>query len=174
MNYVDPKNLVIMLCLLGLYYFLADKSVNLSEVGLGTITINPFLLMVVAKLYGAIPTAVFGAAEYFIYATFVNHDDPLMFALFFIYAIGGLIHGYLLYNHKTAFWRCLVTRIITVILCNIFLISFVRAGTYTNIEVLSTFIPQTITSNILQVPVQAIVGYISLRLIKLLKANFEF
>ncbi len=172
-NLTLPKNLSILLCLLFLYYFLSNKSVNLSALGLGTITINPFLLMVVAKLYGAIPTAVFGAAEYFIMCI-KNSNDPLMFSLFFIYAVGGMIHGWILYEHKTSFWRCLLARVITAILCNIILIPFVRAGTYTHAEALSVFIPQTITSNILQVPIQSFVGYIALRLIKLLRKKFDF
>lgn len=172
-NFANPKNIVIMLFLFGVYYLLENRPVNLSAIGLGTITINPFLLIIVAKLYGAIPAAAFGVAEYFL-ACITSPNDPLMFGLFFIYAIGGLIHGFFLYNHRTSFWRCLVSRIVTVVFCNIILLSFVRAGTYAQLELLSIFIPQTITSNILQIPIQAFVGYVFLRLIKILRKRFDF
>lgn len=172
-NFEGPKNLAITLCFLPIYAFLSDKNLNLSALGLGTVSIHPFLLIIIAKLYGPIFTAAFAAAEYLIFYV-MNPNDPLMFSLFFIYAVGGMLHGWVLYEHRTSFWRCLVARLITVTLCNVILIPLVRAGTYTHAAPLSVFIPQTITTNILQIPIQAFIGYISLRLIKLLRMRFEF
>ncbi len=172
-NFENPVKLVITILLLFMYYFLADKSINLSSFGLGLITVHPFLLIIVAKLYGPWPAASFGAVEYLL-SRIGSSDGPPMFAIFFIYAIGGMIHGLILYERKTAFWRCLLARLVTVVLCNVFLLALVRAGTYTHTDPLSVFIPQTITTNILQIPIQAILGYISLLLIKKLRQYFEF
>ncbi len=173
LNLMIPKNIVILLVVFGLFYAVSDKSVNLSVIGLGTITVTPVLLMAVGKLYGAIPAAVFGAAEYFVISA-KDQSAPLMTALFFIYAIGGLIHGWLLYKEHTAFWRCLVARVFTVILCNILLIPLVRASFYAHAEPLSVFIPQTITTNVLQIPIQATLGYFVLYIIKKLREQFDF
>ncbi len=172
-NFILPKNLVIMLVFFGIYCFMSDKTVSLSYIGLGTITINPIILLVVAKLYGAIPAAVFGVAEYF-YMCVETQDDPLMISLFFIYAIGGMLHGWILYEQKSSFWRCLLARVVTVILCNIILIPLVRASFFSHSAPISVFIPQTITSNILQIPIQTIVSYVALQLIKILRRNFDF
>lgn len=172
-NFEDPKNLIITLCFLPIYVVLSNRNLNLSSFGLGTITVHPFLLIIIAKLYGPVFTGAFGAAEYLLFYV-KNPNDPLMFSLFFIYAIGGFLHGWIIYDYKTSFWRCILARLVTVVLCNVILIPLVRAGTYTHAAPLSEFIPQTITTNILQIPIQAILGYLSLRLIKLLRRRFEF
>lgn len=172
-NFRDPVNIIITIILLALYAFFADRSINLSAFGLGTVLVHPFTLIIIAKLYGPMVAAGFGAAEYII--SFIqNPNDPLMFGLFFIYTLGGLIHGLILYERKTSYLRCLWARLAAVLVCNIILIPLVRAGVYTHEAPLSVFIPQTITTNIIQVPIQALLGYVSLIFVRWFRERFQY
>lgn len=173
LSFTEPVNIVVVLIFIPIYTFLADRNINLDQLGLGSISIHSFILIVLGKLYGPLMTAAFGALEY-ILSYIASPNNPLMFSMLFIYAIGGLLHGWILYEKKTSFWRCFLSRFITILLCNIFLISFVRAGIYTHLVPISVFIPQTITSNIIQLPIQAVIGYISLLMLREIRKKLEF
>lgn len=173
MSFTNPVNIVVVLIFIPIYSFISTKNISLDFLGLDAVTIHSFILIIIAKLYGPLMAGAFGGLEY-ILSFISNPNTPLMFSMFFIYSIGGLIHGWVLYEKKTSFWRCFLARFLTVLLCNIFLISFARAGTYTHQEALSVFIPKTITSNIIQLPIQAVIGYISLLLLRELRKKFDF
>ena len=170
-SFKEPWNIIIVLAFIPVYMFFSERNLDFSIVGLGSIPIHSFILIVIAKLYGPLMTAAFGGLEY-ILSYIANPNSPLMISLFFVYAIGGMIHGWILYEKKTAFWRCLVARVLAVVLCNALLISFVRAGVYG--DPISTTIPATLTTNIIQVPIQTVIGYISLLILRFIRKKLEF
>lgn len=172
-NFENPINITVCVCLVPIYIFLSNKTVNLASFGLGTVSIHAIVLIIVAKLYGPLVAGAFGAVQCF--ASYIeNPGDPLMLGLFFIYAVGGMIHGLILYGYPTSLWRCFVTRCIAVFVCNIVLIPLVRAGVYTYNSPLSVFIPQTITTNLVQIPVQSVAGYVALLGVKFLQKHIKF
>lgn len=173
LNFTYPKNIIIFLLFFPIYYLTASKNINLEALGLGSVAIHSFILVVLGKLYGPIMTGAFGGAEYII-SYIISPGSPLMISMFFIYAIGGFVQGWILYEYKTSFWRCFLARFLAVILCNVILISFVRAGIYTHLVPLSVFIPQTIVTNIIQLPIQSVIGYIALLILKKLRKKFDF
>lgn len=177
-NFIDPKNFCIAIVLMAAYTFLSSRGINLKNFGLGTVLIQPVILIIIAKLYGPLFAGAFSTLGYILSYLWLMRGGgsatPFMIGLLFVYAIGGMIHGWILYEHKTSFWRCLVARIAGVVLCNIILIPLVRIGVYTHSEPLSVFIPKTLATNMLQIPFQAIIGYAVLRGIKILRGKFEF
>lgn len=177
-NFIDPKNYCISIVLMGVYVFLSSRGINLKSFGLGTVLIQPIILIIIAKLYGPLFAGGFSTLGYIFSFLWLMRGGgsatPFMIGLLFAYAIGGMIHGWILYEHKTSFWRCLVARLVGVFLCNIILIPLVRIGVYTHSEPLSVFIPKTLVTNMLQIPFQAVIGYLALRGIKILRGKFEF
>lgn len=170
MSFTEPWNIIIVLCFIPVYMFFSERNMDLSLFKLGTVSIHSFILIIIAKLYGPIMTATFGGLEYIL--SYINNpNSPLMMSLFFVYAIGGLIHGWILYEKRTAFWRCLVARILAVFLCNVILIAFVRAGVYG--DPISMTIPAALATNIIQIPIQSLIGYIALLLLRFIRQKME-
>lgn len=170
-EFAEPMNIVVLLICIPIYSTLSEKSVSLEFLGLGSIPIHSFILIVLAKYYGPLITAAFAGFEYIL--TYISTPDNFMFSVLFIYSIGGLIHGWLLYEKKASFWRCLLARFLTILLCNIMLLSFVRAGEYSHNSMLSYFIPNSIVSGLIQLPLQAVLGYFALLAVKFVRVKLE-
>ncbi|MBE7012443.1 MAG: hypothetical protein E7415_07205 [Ruminococcaceae bacterium] len=171
LEFTEHVNIAVFVVCIPLYSFLSDKSISLDFIGLISVPVHSFILIVLAKYYGPLFTGAFGGLEYLL--TYLNSSGtPLMFSVFFVYAIGGFIHGLILYEQKTAFWRCLLARFGAILLCNVILLSFVQSGTLK--MPLNLFLSDAILSGLIQLPVQAVIGYVSLLLVKPIKERLEF
>ncbi len=171
LSFREPWNIIIVLVFIPIYMTLSEKNMNLSTVGLGTVPIHSFILLIIAYLYGPLMTAAFGGLEYIL--SYINNpNSPLMISLFFVYAIGGLIHGWILYEKKISLWRCALVRFLSILLCNVILICFVRAGVYG--DPISITIPSALTSGIIQLPIQTVIGYVALHITQYLVENLNF
>jgi len=84
-----------------------------------------------------------------------------------IAAISGMLYGWILYVRPTTYFRVLWAKFAVNMLCNVILVPMLTANVMST--ELADFITNTIVSNIMLAPIQAVVIYASIMALKRLK-----
>ena len=167
-SFNKPINYVIVIGLLVLSVFLSKSPFRLSDkIGLN---LGLVLLPLIMELYGPLMACIFGILQYV--ATFmISPDELFSWSLMLLGGISGILYSVLLYRKKAGYIECLFTKLIINVVCNIVLIPLENA------EVMSTGLAESISErillNVLLVPLQAFIIYLTLRITRNIKANIS-
>lgn len=121
------------------------------------------IMPLAAKLFGPVLTGAFGILQYA--TSFVMHSgEAFSLSSMLVAGISGMIYGWFIYSRRTKYMRCFWAKLTVNMVCNILLVPMVQGETMTT--ELADAITMNIVSNIFLVPVQALIIFASLLLMK--------
>lgn len=143
--------------MLAVYAFLTETPVKLGP----NISFNfaLFVMPVFAKKMGPLMACIFGILQYGV--SFIMHSgEDFSLTTLLLGSISGMIYGRFLYMRRTTYTRCLYTKFIVNMVCNVIFVPAVVSDSLT-VE-MANAITQNIVSNIVLVPLQALLIYATL------------
>lgn len=160
----DPKNYYFLGAMLLIYVFLADNPIRLGPTF--SISFGLVVMPIVAKKLGPLVAGAFGIIQYA--AMFILHSgEAFSITNLLIAAISGMIYGRILYVRPTTYLRCLWAKFAVNMLCNVMLVPMVTVDTMS--AELADYITNTIVSNIMLAPIQAVAIFLAIIALKKIK-----
>lgn len=160
----DPKNYYFLGAMLLIYIFLADNPIRLGPTF--NISFGLVVMPIVAKKLGPLIAGGFGIVQYA--AMFILHSgEAFSITNLLIAAISGMLYGWILYVRPATYFRVLWAKFAVNMLCNVILVPMLTANVMST--ELADFITNTIVSNIMLAPIQAVAIYASIMALKRLK-----
>ena len=143
--------------MLAVYAFLTETPVKLGPY----ISFNfaLFVMPIFAKKMGPLMACLFGILQYGV--SFVMHSgEAFSLTTLMLGAISGMIYGRFLYKRRTTYLRCLYTKFIVNMVCNVIFVPVIMGDSLT--AEMANAITQNIVSNIVLAPLQALLIYVAL------------
>ncbi len=153
----DNRTYIFAGVMLAIYAFLTETPVKLGPY----INFNfaLFVMPVFAKKMGPLMACAFGILQYGV--SFVMHSgEAFNFTTLLLAGISGMLYGRFLYARKTTYLRCLWTKFIVNMVCNVIFVPMLVGDNLT--AELANAITHNIVSNIVLVPLQALLIYATL------------
>ncbi len=156
-----PKTMVICAMMIALNVILGYIGYDFTaylRVGFGFVT-----LPVTTMLFGPLVGCVTGILQDIV-SFALKPTGGYLFTLTINVGISGMIYGAMLYKKEITFWRVLLTKLIIIVVVNILLNSIALAPTVGS--GLVGILPSRIIKNVLLLPIQSVVVYALLKMIK--------
>ncbi len=156
-----PQTLAVCAMLIALNVALGYFSIDVTaylRIGFGFIT-----LPVVTTLFGPLAGCVAGMLQDLV-SFIIKPTGGYLFTLTLNVGISGMIYGLMLYKKKITFARILLTKLVIIIVVNIILNSIGLAPTVGS--GLIGILPSRIIKNLLLLPIQSIIVYALLKVVK--------
>ncbi len=156
-----PTNYFMAGFLLLLYVLLTETPIKLGP----DIRLNFGLVVMpmAAKAFGPLLAGAFGIIQYG--ASFAMHQgEAFSLSSVLVASLSGMIYGRFLYARPTTYLRCLWAKLVVNILCNVLLVPMVHTSVMTS--ELAEAITRSIVSNVLLVPIQALIIYAAIIIMK--------
>ncbi len=163
-----PTNYFAAGILLVVYAILTEAPLRLGP----AISLNFGLVIMpmAAKLFGPILSGAFGILQYA--TSFVMHSgEAFSLNSMLVAGISGMIYGRFIYSHKNTYTRCLWAKLTVNVVCNILLVPMVQGETLTT--EMADAITHNIVSNIVLAPLQALIIFAGLLLLKKIRELFS-
>jgi len=157
----NPSNYFAAAFLLLLYMLLTETPLRIGP----DISLNfgMVVMPMAAKLFGPILAGGFGIVQYG--ASFIMHSgEAFSLSAMLVAGLSGMIYGRFIYAQRTSYLRCLWSKFLVNIICNVLLVPMVTGNTMTT--EIANAITQSIVVNIILAPVQALMIYAALLLQK--------
>ena len=129
------------------------------------------VMPIVSKFLGPVLAAFFGVAQYmlqFLMYGAQSFDFPMML----IGGISGILYALFIYDKKTKYVRCFVAKLSVNLICNILLVPMVKTDSMTT--ELAKFISDRLIENVFLVPIQALVIWGALKLVRKLLNSLKY
>lgn len=124
------------------------------------------VMPVISKFLGPVVAAIFGICQYGL--QFLKMDgQAFSLSSMLIGSISGIFYAMFIYDKRTKYSRCFLAKLVVNILCNILLVPLAASESMTT--ELAEFITDRIIENIFLVPIQALVIYGALKIVKKLR-----
>ena len=156
-----PTNYFMAGFFLLLYILLTETPIRLGP----AISLNFGLVVMpmAAKAFGPLLGGAFGIVQYG--ASFAMHSgEAFNLSSVLVAGLSGMIYGRFLYARHTTYLRCLWVKLLVNIVCNIFLVPVVNTSVMTS--ELADGITGSIVSNVLLAPLQALIIYAAIIIMK--------
>lgn len=151
--------------MLAIYVFLSKTPIRLGPSM--SINLGLFVMPIFAKKKGPLLACFFGAIQYM--AMFAVHSgEAFSLTTLLLASISGMLYGRFLYAQRTTYIRCLFTKLIVNMVCNVIFVPMVIANSMT--MELANAITMNIVSNVALAPLQALVIYLAFIAIKKVQA----
>ncbi len=164
----EPSNYFTAFFLLIIYAFLTETPIRIgpqTSLNLGLV-----VMPLAAKLFGPIIAGAFGVIQYA--TSFIMHPGEMFnLSAMLVAGISGIIYGWIIYARRTSYFRCLFAKLLVNIVCNIILVPMVSGESLTAETV--AFITKSISGNILLAPIQALVIYLALIIMKKIRRELS-
>ena len=164
----DPSNYFAAGALLIIYAFFTETPIKIGP----ELSLNFGLVVMplAAKLFGPIIAGAFGIIQYA--TSFVMHQgEAFNLSAMLVAGIGGMLYGWIIYARRTRYIRCLWAKLVVNVVCNIILVPMVQGGA-TATEIVS-FITQSIVTNVIMAPIQALLIFVALLIMKKIRENLS-
>ena len=163
-----PTNYFVAMILLFIYAFISETPLRIGSVT--SINVGLVTMPLAAKLFGPVLAGAFGIIQYA--TSFVMHQgEAFNLSSLMVAGISGMIYGRIIYMRKTTYIRCLWAKFLVSVVCNIILVPMFGAETLTH-EIL-TVVVRNISLHILLAPVQALLIFVTLKLMKKVKKTIQ-
>ena len=162
----NKKNYIFIFVMLALYVVLSVLSSFNTYID---INLNIVAITMVAKQLGPVISGVFGLLQYF--AALIVTDVNISVASMLVAGISGMIYAIFIYDKKTSYINCLKAKLMVNIVCNIILVPATAPADA--LGTVSSGMLNRIVSNIFLAPVQALIMFAGLVLLKKYKKNLE-
>ncbi len=160
----DPKNYYFLGAMLLIYIFFADNPIRLGPTF--SISFGLVIMPIVAKKLGPLVAGAFGIVQYA--SMFILHSGEVFsITNMFIASISGMLYGWILYMRPTTYLRVLWAKFAVNMLCNVILVPMLTVDVM-SVEI-ADYITNTIVSNIMLAPLQAVAIYLSIIALKRIK-----
>lgn len=157
----DNRTYIFSGIMLAIYMFFTETPIKLGPYI--SLSFAVFVMPIFAKKMGPVMACVFGIIQYA--AIFITHSgEAFNLSNMLLGAISGMLYGFFMYRRPTTYIRCLYTKFIVNMVCNVFLVPMVTGDTMS--PELADMITQNIVSNIVLAPLQALVIYAALKVYK--------
>ncbi|MBR5614523.1 MAG: hypothetical protein IKW64_04390 [Clostridia bacterium] len=153
----DHRTYIFAGVMIGIYAFLTETPIKLGPY----INLNFALIAmpIFAKKMGPLMACIFGVLQYG--TSFVMHSgEAFSLTTLLLAAMSGMLYGRFLYARKTTYIRCLYTKFIVNMVCNVLFVPMIMGDSLT--MELANAITKNIVSNIVLVPLQALLIYAAL------------
>ncbi len=163
-----PTNYFMAAFLLLLYALLSEKPIRLGP-GIN-LNLGLMVMPMAAKSFGPLLAGAFGIIQYG--ASFAMHTgEAFSLSSVMVAGLSGLIYGRFLYARRTTYLRCLWVKLLVNVLCNILLVPMVHTSVMTS--ELADAITRSLVSNVLLVPLQALIIYIAIIIMKKVRKSLS-
>ena len=156
-----PTNYFMAVFFLLLYVLLTETPIRLGP----DISLNFGLVVMpmAAKAFGPLLAGAFGIVQYG--ASFAMHSgEAFSISSLLVAGLSGMIYGRFIYARRTTYLRCLGAKLLVNVMCNIFLVPMVTTSVMS--AELADAITQSVVSNVLLAPLQALIIYAALIIMK--------
>lgn len=163
-----PTNYFVAGVLLIIYIFVSESPITIGPYV--SVNVGLVVMPLAAKLFGPVLSGAFGIILYS--ASFIMHQgEAFSVSSMLVAAISGMIYGRIIYLRKTTYLRCCWAKLLVNVVCNILLVPMFNAETLTH-EVLIVIV-RNISINILLVPIQAFMIFVSLKIMKIVRKGIQ-
>ncbi|MBQ9756961.1 MAG: hypothetical protein IJW15_00905 [Clostridia bacterium] len=156
-----PTNYFMAVFFLLLYVLLTETPIRLGP----DISLNFGLVVMpmAAKAFGPLLAGAFGIVQYG--ASFAMHSgEAFSISSLLVAGLSGMIYGRFIYARRTTYLRCLGAKLLVNVMCNIFLVPMVTTSVMS--AELADAITQSVVSNVFLAPLQALIIYAALIIMK--------
>ena len=157
----DNRTYIFSGIMLAIYMFFTETPIKLGPY----ISLNfaVFVMPIFAKKMGPVMACIFGIIQYA--AIFITHSgEAFNLVSMLLGAMSGMLYGFFMYRRRTTYIRCLYSKLIVNMVCNVFLVPMVMGDTMS--AQLADAITRNVVANIVLAPIQAAVIYAALRVYK--------
>lgn len=164
----EPSNYFAACALLIIYAFFTETPVKIGP----ELSLNFGLIVMplAAKLFGPIIAGAFGIIQYA--TSFVMHQgESFNLSAMLVAGISGMLYGWVIYARRTSYIRCLWAKLMVNVVCNILLVPMAQ-GTGA-IKEIANSITQSIVSNIIMAPIQALLIFVALIIMKKIRKDLS-
>ena len=146
--------------LLLIYVLVSETPIRVGPVV--NVNVGLIVMPLAAKLFGPVLAGGFGIIQYI---------TSFSISSMLVAGISGMIYGRIIYMRKTTYLRCLWAKVLVNVVCNIILVPMFNAEVLTN--EMMTVIVRNISMNILLAPVQALMIFVSLIIMKKIRKGIR-
>ena len=164
----NPRNYFAAIIMFVLYMMFAQAG-SMKLGGGYALQFQSIVLPMAAKLFGPIIGGVVSIIFYM--ASFWLNQAQFNVNMLFISGISGMLYGIILYQYPTSFWRCLLSKTVITLVCNIMLYPFTLGipadPIYTEFAVIN--ISFGVTQSIIMIPIHSVLIYVELLIMRYIR-----